>query len=236
MTTIRSTLSTTHPAAWHALATDLGLTAEAVGDGWTAFRADGLLTVQAVEVGSPDAGRVTIEVLVEEPGTLRTALEEAGHPVLPVGLDAAGPAFTVAVGGAPLTLVGAEDAAATDAAAAVLSVMPIRYTDDVAGGAEVLRHVGLRSRIAADGGGWADFVAPQGGLAALHHGADGRTELSFEYRGDLDALADRLRQAGHEVDVVDEAYNRTALVTTPDGWRLWVNGAQEDLYGYARQE
>lgn len=36
--------------------------------------------------------------------------------------------------------------------------------------------------------------------------------------------------------MIDEAYNRTVLVTTPKGARLTVNGAQTDLHGYTRRD
>ena len=66
---------------------------------------------------------------------------------------------------------------------------------------------------------------------ALHHG-DPYTELSFEYAGDLDALAFRLDAAGYAAEIVDEAYNRTLRVTGPARVDLWINGVQRDLYGY----
>jgi hypothetical protein len=34
--------------------------------------------------------------------------------------------------------------------------------------------------------------------------------------------------------VIDEAYNRTLVVNTPDEWTLRINGAQADLHGYTR--
>lgn len=60
--------------------------------------------------------------------------------------------------------------------------------------------------------------------------------LSFEYAGELDQLAKRLTDAGHGESIVDEAYNRTLRVRTPDDWILWVNGPMTDLYEYRRAE
>ena len=37
-------------------------------------------------------------------------------------------------------------------------------------------------------------------------------------------------------EVVDEAYNRTLLVTTPEGAKLWINGAASDLHGCRRED
>jgi hypothetical protein len=58
--------------------------------------------------------------------------------------------------------------------------------------------------------------------------------LPIHYAPDLDHLASRLDAAGYAAGIVDEAYNRTLRVTDPDGVELWINGAQEDLYGYRR--
>ncbi|PZE76660.1 MULTISPECIES: hypothetical protein [unclassified Curtobacterium] len=234
MTTIRSILYTAHPAAWHDLATALGLRrhdAPADGD-WTEFDGDGVLAIRGVDDGSADDGRVDLQVLVADLPAVRRELDRAELAVRTSTLADVGELLTVDAAGAPVAITTADRAAV----GGDLSVMPIRYASSVAEAARVFRAIGLGPRIAADGGGWADFTADGGGLAALHEGADGRTELSFEHRGDLDTLAARLRAGGYEADVVDEAYNRTVLVTTPDGWRLWVNGAQEDLHGYSRQD
>ncbi|PZF66169.1 hypothetical protein DEI81_00600 [Curtobacterium sp. MCBD17_013] len=234
MTTIRSILDTAHPAAWHDLATALGLRRHdaPADDDWTEFDGDGVLAIRGVDAGAVDDGRVDLQVLVADLPAVRRSLEGTGVAVRTTTLADGGEMLAVDVAGAPVTITTADRAAAGGAS----SVMPIRYASSVADAARVFRAVGLRPRIAADGGGWADFTADDGGLAALHLGEDGRTELSFEHHGDLDALAARLRAGGYEADVVDEAYNRTVLVTTPDGWRLWVNGAQEDLHGYSRQD
>lgn len=117
-----------------------------------------------------------------------------------------------------------------------LAVLPIWYQSDLAEVARVYAALGLRPRIASDDpGGWTDYAADGGGLAAQHR-AD-RTDVdatSFEYAGDLDALAATMHDAGFEASVVDEAYNRTLLVASPDGGHVWVNGTQDDLYGYHR--
>lgn len=127
-----------------------------------------------------------------------------------------------------------------------LVVLPVWYPRDLDATERLVRALGLQPRIASDSGNWRDFSAGGGGLVALHADADAsdadpaaaparpRTELSFEYRGDLEAFAERLERAGFETVIVDEAYNRTVLVTTPDGWQLWINEAQSDLHGFRR--
>ncbi|KDA06265.1 glyoxalase [Microbacterium sp. CH12i] len=88
---------------------------------------------------------------------------------------------------------------------------------------------------------WGEFHAD--GVLAVHgargsvglHSGDARIGLSFEARGDLDALASGLRDAGFEASVVDEAFARTIRVPDPDGGdEIWVNGTQDDLHGYHR--
>lgn len=115
-----------------------------------------------------------------------------------------------------------------------LVVMPVWYPRDLDAADQFLRALGLQPRIASDSGNWRDFTGG-GGLVALHAaGENPRTELSFEYTGDLDVLSERLEEAGFVSEIVDEAYNRTLLVTTPDGWNLWINEAQSDLHGFRR--
>jgi len=50
------------------------------------------------------------------------------------------------------------------------SVLPIHYVRDLAEPDCLYRARGLRPRIAAVDGVWADYVGEGGGLAALHHG------------------------------------------------------------------
>lgn len=122
-----------------------------------------------------------------------------------------------------------------------LTVLPLWFPRDIEAADGFLRALGLRPRLASDSGNWRDFDAAGGGLVALHADesdagdtAHPRAELSFEYRGDLDAYAEQLRDAGLEAHIVDEAYNRTLLVTTPDGTQLWINEVQTDLHGFHR--
>ncbi|MEJ7649602.1 MAG: CopG family transcriptional regulator [Nakamurella sp.] len=116
-----------------------------------------------------------------------------------------------------------------------LVVLPVWYPRDMQAAEVFLRALGLQPRIASESGNWRDFDADGGGVVALHATSENpRTELSFEYRGDLDALAERLELAGFEGVIIDEAYNRTLRVSTPDGWTLWINAAQEDLHGFRR--
>lgn len=113
------------------------------------------------------------------------------------------------------------------------------FTEDVAGAAAVLSTLGLRPNITSDSGGWADFAAPGGGVAAAHEGAPVRADLSFVY-GDLAALQEQLRAAGFEAVRIDESYGVTLRVPNPDApddvdRQIWVSEPQRDLYGYTQQ-
>lgn len=78
-----------------------------------------------------------------------------------------------------------------------------------------------------------DVLAAVGGGEVLVHAGAGGATLSFQ----IDALDDleRLgREAGVEVEIVGETYGRTALISAPDGPRVWVNERPRDFYGYER--
>src|SRR5690606_15946283 len=95
----------------------------------------------------------------------------------------------------------------------------------------ILEVLGFRAGIAADRGGWIEMTS-DGGSIGLHAG-EPQIGLSFEARGDLDARAAQLQDAGFAASVVDEAFARTIRVPDPDGGdEIWINGVQDDLHGY----
>jgi len=115
-----------------------------------------------------------------------------------------------------------------------IGVQPIWFEADLTEPRAILEALGLRADIVADRGGWVEMLA-DGGCVGLHEG-DARIGLSFEARGDLDALAERVQRAGFAVSVVDEAFARTLRIADPDGGdEVWVNGIQDDLHGYHRE-
>ncbi|MBA8991240.1 hypothetical protein FHW23_002509 [Curtobacterium pusillum] len=231
--TVQQIQYTTDPSAWRALARGLGLEPLAGGDDvWSEFAGDGVLAIHRVE--SPDDERTGINLLADGPealDALERALVGAGASVRRTVLDDIGPLLVVD-GPLPMTATASPSAAAR--AAAPLTVMPIWYGSDVTAQAAIAEAAGLRRRLSSDSGVWIDFTAVGGGAIALHRAEQDGVELSFEYTGDLDALAARLVEAGYEPRIIDEAYNRTLRVARPDGPDLWVNGAQQDLYGYTR--
>ena len=121
-------------------------------------------------------------------------------------------------------------------------VRPLRFTNDIAAMQDFLGLLGLAARVESRRGGWLDLVAGEG-MVALHDaatsdsgGVAGQTRLSFE-GADLDALAARLADAGwSDAVILDEAYGRALGVTDPAGERLWVDGYNDDDYGYRVHE
>lgn len=231
--TVQQIQYTTDPAAWQALARALGLERLEDGDDvWSEFAGDGILAVHRVE--SPADERTELTLLTDGPEALdilERALVQAGAAVRRTVLDDIGPLLVV---DGPLALTATVSASTDVRTESPLTVMPIWYGSGITAQAAVLEAVGLRRRLTSESGVWADFAAAGGGAVALHRAEQDGVELSFEYAGDLDALAARLTEAGYEPRIIDEAYNRTLRVARPDGPDLWVNGVQQDLYGYTR--
>ncbi|MGO1320013.1 MAG: hypothetical protein ACTMIK_07155 [Galactobacter sp.] len=227
MTTLQQIIYTEHPARWHALAAALGFRPTTpLTQAWTEFDADGVLAVHRAYASRP-AGTADLTVLVTD---LDDARRRLAH-------------FTVEEGtmpdvGAILSFTSSEGVVVTIAEAAKrpslrgLTVEPIWFQHDLTQPRAFLEALGFRARIVGQDGGWAQLQAPDGGRVGLHSG-DTRVEASFREDTDLDALAERVRDAGFEAAIIDESYARTLRVQNPDGGdELWINGRQDDLYGY----
>ncbi|WP_460795082.1 VOC family protein [Microbacterium sp. GXF0217] len=150
-------------------------------------------------------------------------------------MDGVGEMLTVrSESGAAVTCSCPEAVEQATGAAGDSAVQPIWFQEDLAEPRAILEALGLRAGLAADRGGWVELRA-EGGTVGLHTGA-ARNGLGFEARGDLDALAARLRDAGFDASVVDEAFARTIRIPDPDGGdEIWINGVQEHLHGYHRE-
>lgn len=126
-----------------------------------------------------------------------------------------------------------------------ISVLPLWMTSDMTGAVAALLAVGLRERMASDNGAWVDLSAgAAGGLVAAHLlevGADPSPRpyvtLSFEFDGDPELLAEHLQRNGFDASVLDENYSRVVILPDPDDpdQQIWLNQAQQDLYGYQRR-
>ncbi|QPZ37941.1 hypothetical protein [Paramicrobacterium chengjingii] len=239
MTTIQVIQFTQHPHPWHALAEALGLTANGEkNDAWTEFDGDGMLALHAVDASDPRVGTAEVWMLVDDDDALadlETQLSAAGIAVIRGAMEGVGATLEIALDPHSTihAVVGHARAPRGDTA-----ILPLFFTPNVPASTNVATTLELKPRTSSDAGTWADLTAPGGGILALHaeHAAQtpdaSPVSLSLEYRGNLDALAERLTDANFENSVVDEAYNRTLILSTPDGNELWVNGAQTDLYGY----
>lgn len=234
MITTQPIVYTAEPDWWRRLAEALGLRQHGVTDAvWSEWDGDGILAIHAADHDDPAVGTTEFHVLVDDLTQSRAALDAIGVRTEIRTLDDIGDLLIAHTrSGISITATaGARRAQHGD-----LSVMPIWYLDDIPFGTTVFEALGLRRRLASDSGGWVDAVADGGGLAALHAASAPRIELSFEYRGDVNALADSLIADGFDARIVDEAYNRTILVALPKGGDLWINGAIEDTYGYTSEE
>lgn len=233
--TVQQIQYTTDPGAWHDLAHGLGLEPLPGADAtWSEFAGNGILAVHRVDRDADERTEIVLltDTTAELDG-LESVLRRVGATVHRTTLDGVGPLLVV---DAPLALTVTTTQHRVTSTG-VLTAMPLWYDTDTLAAAEVVEAVGLRRRLSSDSGVWTDFTASGGGALALHRDDERRgVELSFEYPGDLDALAARLSERGFTARIIDESYNRTLRVARPDGPDLWVNGVQDDLYGYSRSD
>lgn len=230
MITVQPIRYTARQAEWHRLAQTLGLQPAFPPDPqWSEFDGRGILAIHHAAATEPV--RTDFHLLTDCLDGVEARLTAAGFSFAAKQLDDIGRIlFVTAASGATISVSGG----ARTADSGPLAAQPIWYQADLAEPRRILEAVGLRPRIASTSGGWIDFTADGGGLAALHWADEPRFEVSLEYTGDLDDLAERVSQAGFGASVIDEAYNRTLLVDSPDGDKLWINAAMDDLYGYTR--
>lgn len=234
MITVQPIRYTSQAAGWHRLAQALGFTpAFPPHQLWSEFDGDGILAIHHVEPGSADDATCGFHLLADDLDAVADRLATAGVEVERRQLADIGPMLVVPAGSQAFLTISEGKRAARSGP---VTVQPIWYAAELHGPQQVLDAIGLRPRLVADSGVWLDFTADGGGLAALHRDPSPRIELSLEYGDDLEALVERLDAAGFSAAVVDEAYNRTVRVATPDGDDLWVNGARDDLYGYTRAQ
>lgn len=214
-------------AAWHRVAEALGLEAPyPPAPEWAEFHGRGSLAIHGAMPDHP-TGSVDLHLLVDDLEVAERALGE--YDVTRSTMEGVGEMLTVTQG---IRLsVGEGSAANRDGA---LAVQPIWFASEIETPRRILEALGLRAGIVADAGGWVELEADGGGRIGLHHGDEPRVGLSFS-AADVDALAERLRGRGIDAAVVDEAFSRTVRFPNPDGGDdVWVNGPQDDLYGYHR--
>lgn len=227
MTSVQQILYARDTAAWHALATVLGFEApHPPAPEWGEFHGSGSLAIHP-ETPERPAGSVDLHLLVDDLDAAAQALAAFG--VSRTTMDGVGEMLTVSCG-VDVTVSTGSAAARPDA----LAVQPIWFAPDIETPRRILEALGMRATIASDRGGWVELEG-DGGRVGLHHGDEPRISLSFLAAG-LEGLAERLRDAGYDAAVVDEAFGRSVRFPNPDGGdEVWINGAQDDLYGYHRE-
>lgn len=234
MTIVRAIHYSSDPAWWQRVAPILGLSPTR-GPG--EFAGGGLLTVRDAEAAGREDGSTELELLVPDPAAaLARAAAVASATNAGTTQPGATQATVRATDGQAITVSSAVERTAAPATAhheGPVAVLPIWYGPDRIEPNAILTALGLLPRLASDTGTWLDFTADGGGHLAWHHSPTAGLELAFEHAGDLDALAGHLTEVGVGATVVDEAYNRTLLLTGPHGRQVWVNGTQRDLYGYS---
>jgi hypothetical protein len=229
MSVIQQIVYTEHRQKWWMLAEALGFVAPFSPTlEWAEFHADGVLAVHQATTDRP-AGSVDLHVIVADLGAAASAL--VGFDVTRTAMQGVGEILVVgAASGVTISVA----AGAVQQGAGEIAVQPIWFQENIEEPRAILEALGLRGAVAADRGGWVEMVAG-GGSVGLHTG-EPRIGLSFEARGDLDALVSRVQDAGFAASVVDEAFARTVRVAEPDGGdEVWINGVQDDLHGYHRE-
>ncbi len=232
MISIQAVYFTSRTREWHRFAEALGLEPRLPLDPeWSEFGGDGVLAIHHADTGSPEAGTTKLQLVVDELDDLRTKWRAANIAIEESTLAGVGEVATArSTSGVEVSAIAVMEHRPQSGS---LSVMPILYQLDLDDVERILTAAGLSVRIRSTNRIWTDLEADAGGLVGLHTGTS-RIELSFEYAGDLVKLAASINDAGYHADVIDEAYNRTLVVATPDNWTLRINGTQDDLHGYTR--
>ncbi len=226
---------TDHIGPWTTLLEALGLVHAINEDGWHEFdAASGRVRLHATDADHP-SGTTLLSFEVGDLDEFTRRTREAGTAVVMTEEGHGSTATITGPDGLSFSVTVQPTRPAPAAADPAVQVLVLWMTPEPHGPAETLRNIGARPQIASDSGGWVQFQAKNGGLVATHSGTRAFPALSFEYDGDAEVLLSRLQAAGLEASLVDESYGRTVLVDNPDGGEpIWINEAQQDLYGYHR--
>lgn len=244
---------------WERLLTDLGMVKTVDEPTWREFDAGaGRLALHFAEAGSAEDGTTSFGVEVGDLAEFSRRTNEAGagggttaelidadhgsscRVSSPDGFSFLADPAARASDGSWSTSAEAEPG---------LAVVGVWFAQDPRAATQTLRDIGARPRPVpgTPGVGDADtriaeteaFTAKNGGVlmvgaAAGTAAAAGSAGLAFEYAGDLDALRERLAEAGHDVAVVEEATVPLLHVGNPDAdgsaahpHALWIAAAPE---------
>lgn len=218
---------------WERLLTDLGMVKTADEATWREFDAgSGRLALHFAGAGSAEDGTTTLGVEVGDlaefarrtnedaalSGSTRVELIEADHgnSCRVTSIDGfsflADPAARAADGSWARSSEADPD----------LAVVGVWFAADSTSAAETLRNIGARPRPVpgqgdAGSGVTEAFIAKNGGVLMVGAGTGpGQAGLGFEYDGDLEALRERLDEAGHDVAVLEDSAVPTLHVASPD--------------------
>ncbi len=229
---------------WERLLTALGMVKTVDEPTWREFDAgSGRLALHFVEEGSAEDGTTSFGVEVGDLKEFARRTKEAGAADGTGGTTAelieadhgSSCRITAADGFSfladPATRAADGSWGGSAEADPGIAVVGVWFSEDAVAAAQTLRHIGARPRpVPGTGaGGNADtntdtntaeseaFTAKNGGILMLGAGTGtGSAGLGFEYAGDLDALRERLNEAGHEAAVIEEAAVPTLHVANPD--------------------
>ncbi|MGP5606552.1 MULTISPECIES: VOC family protein [Micrococcaceae] len=226
---------TDHLGSWTSLLEALGLVHAVNSDGWHEFdSASGRVRLHATDADHP-SGTTLLSFEVGDLDEFTRRTREAGTAVVMTEEGHGSTATITGPDGLSFPVTAQSPRPEPAQADPALQVLVLWMTPEPQGPAETLRNIGARPQIASDSGGWVQFRAKNGGLVATHSGTRAFATLSFEYDDDAEVLLTRLQTAGLGASLVDESYGRTVLVEHPDGGEpIWINEAQQDLYGYHR--
>ncbi|MDR6986425.1 hypothetical protein J2Y66_000895 [Paenarthrobacter nitroguajacolicus] len=213
----RPTHYTSHPEQWAALLQALGLVKTVDDGGWCEYDAgSGRLAVGHVDHGHPLDGSTIFGVEVgdlkefarrtEEAGTQAEIHEGPAGSTVRISAEDGFEFFAFPAGRAP----DGTWATASEADPG-LAVVASWFSPFLGLAANDLRNIGARPRTEDDES--ATFTTKNGGILQVIHGADvSNGELSFEYDGDVEPLADRLAAAKVEARISDDVL----YVANPD--------------------
>jgi len=246
---------------WERLLTDLGLVKTVDEPTWREFDAGaGRLALHFAEAGSAEDGSTSLGVEVGDLAEFARRTNEAAAGAAEGGTTAEvidadhGSSCRISSPDGFSFLadpaVRASDGTWSTSAEAEpgLAVVGVWFAADPRAATRTLRDIGARPRPVPGTPGMADadaapdtvetetFTAKNGGvlMVGAAAGAGAGAGLAFEYDGDLDALRERLAEAGHEVAVVGDSAVPLLHVGNPDAdgtaahpHALWIAAAPE---------
>lgn len=233
---------------WERLLTDLGMIKTVDEPTWREFDAgSGRLALHLAEDGSAEDGTTSFGVEVGDLEEFARRTNEAaaddGTSAVVIEADHGSSCRVTARDGFsfladPATRAANGSWGGSAEADPALAVVGVWFSEDAAAAAQTLRSIGALPRPVPGSGGTDTseseaFTTKNGGILMVGAGAGpGRAGLGFEYGGDLDALRERLDEAGHDVAAIEESAVPTLHLGSPDAegnaahpHAIWISAA-----------